>query len=204
MRGISPRPGARVAKIGSRRLHRGRLAADHHAIAALQPPDAAAGADVDVVDAVARQLLGSADVVDVVGIAAVDDDVAAFEMRREIGDRLVDHGGRHHQPDRARRRQTLGPNRPARRRRSPSPSPAPRPPWRTCRTPTQRWPPLNRRRAMLAPMRPRPIIPSSMRQFSFDERCSTRSNQRADVSSGPRRGPVPSARASGAFAFCLR
>ncbi len=55
------------------------LAADHHAVAALQAPDAAAGADVDVVDALRRQLLGAPDVVDVVGVAAVDEDVARLE-----------------------------------------------------------------------------------------------------------------------------
>ena len=43
-------PGASVAKIGSRCLHHLRLAADHHAVAALQAPDAAAGADVHVVN----------------------------------------------------------------------------------------------------------------------------------------------------------
>src|SRR5262249_14287783 len=53
-------------------LHHGGLAADHHAVAALQAPDATAGADVDIVDALGRQLLGSADVVDVVGVATVD------------------------------------------------------------------------------------------------------------------------------------
>ena len=73
-------PGASVAKIGSRRLHDLRLAADHHAVAALQAPDAAAGADVDVVDALRREFLGAADVVDVVGVAAVDEDVARLEV----------------------------------------------------------------------------------------------------------------------------
>ena len=48
------------------------------------------------------ELLGAADVVDVIGIAAVDEDVARFEKRQQIGDRLVDHGGRNHQPDGAR------------------------------------------------------------------------------------------------------
>ena len=38
-----------------------------------------------------RQLLRAADVVDVVGIAAVDQDVAALEMRQQVGDGLVDH-----------------------------------------------------------------------------------------------------------------
>ena len=46
-------PGASAAKIGSRRCTIAVLAADHQAIAALEAPDAAAGADVDVVDAFA-------------------------------------------------------------------------------------------------------------------------------------------------------
>ena len=88
-------------------LHRVGLAADHHAVAALEAPDAAAGADIDIVDALGRQLLRAADVVDVVGVAAVDQDVAGLEMRQQIGDGLVDHAGRHHQPDRARLRERL-------------------------------------------------------------------------------------------------
>src|SRR5262245_28668916 len=51
------------------------LAADHHAIAALKTPDSTARADVDIVDAPKRQLLGSANIVNVVRIAAVDHDV---------------------------------------------------------------------------------------------------------------------------------
>src|ERR1700678_1272543 len=51
---------------------RGRLAADHHAVAALQAPDAAAGADVDVSNALGGQILRSTNVVDVIGIATVD------------------------------------------------------------------------------------------------------------------------------------
>src|SRR5208282_6852663 len=58
-------------------LHDLRLAADHHAVAALQPPHTPAGPDIDIVDLLRRQLLGSADIVDVVGIAAVDQNVAA-------------------------------------------------------------------------------------------------------------------------------
>ena len=63
-------------------LHHVRLAADHHAVAALQPPHAAAGADIDVVDALGRQFLGAPDVVDVIRIAAVDEDVAGLEQRQ--------------------------------------------------------------------------------------------------------------------------
>ena len=48
---MSPRPGASVLKIGSRCCTMFVLAADHQAVAAFQAPHAAAGADVDVVDA---------------------------------------------------------------------------------------------------------------------------------------------------------
>src|SRR4051812_39614501 len=55
-------------------LYRVSLATDHHAIAALEAPDAAAGADIDIVDGLRRQLRGAADVVNVVGVAAIDQD----------------------------------------------------------------------------------------------------------------------------------
>src|SRR5262249_16922641 len=45
---------------------------------------------------------GASNVIHVVGVAAVDEDVAGLEMRREVGDGLVHDGGRDHQPDRAR------------------------------------------------------------------------------------------------------
>src|SRR5207244_3246853 len=53
-------------------LHDVGLAADHHAVAALEPPHAAARSHVHVVNALEPELLGAADVVDVVGVAAVD------------------------------------------------------------------------------------------------------------------------------------
>jgi hypothetical protein len=83
-------------------LHRVGLAADHHAVAAIEAPDAAARADVDIVDALGFQFLRAPDVVDAIGIAAVDQDVAGLEMGQQVGDALVDHARRHHQPDRAR------------------------------------------------------------------------------------------------------
>ena len=54
-------------------------AADHQAVAALEAEDAAAGAAVDVVDPALGELAGAADVVAVVGVAAVDDRVAGLE-----------------------------------------------------------------------------------------------------------------------------
>ena len=84
------------------------LAADHQAIAALQPPDAAAGADVEIVDAALPQRGGAADVVLPERVAPVDDGVAGREQAFELRDRGLGHGARRqHQPDDPRRGQAL-------------------------------------------------------------------------------------------------
>src|SRR5277367_6660524 len=79
-----------------------RLAADHLAEAALESPHAAAGARIDVVNPLRRESFGATDVVNVVGVATVDDDIVALESARQISDRLLDHGRRHHHPCDAR------------------------------------------------------------------------------------------------------
>jgi hypothetical protein len=56
------------------------VATDHHAIAALQAPDTARSADVDVVQAFFRQRLGTTDVILIEGVAAIDDGIARFEQ----------------------------------------------------------------------------------------------------------------------------
>ena len=59
-----PSPGAMVLKIGSSRADDFGLAADHQAVAALEPPHAAAGSAIDVVDVLpSARLLGADDVV---------------------------------------------------------------------------------------------------------------------------------------------
>jgi hypothetical protein len=78
------------------------LTADHVAVAALQTPDAAADADIDIVDALGFQFVGAADVVVIVGIAAIDQDVAGLHQRHDGLEFLVDDGGRQHEPDDAR------------------------------------------------------------------------------------------------------
>ena len=49
-----------------------------------------------------RELLAAPDVVDVVGIAAVDEDIARLEMRQQVGKGLVHTRRRDHHPDRSR------------------------------------------------------------------------------------------------------
>jgi hypothetical protein len=80
-------------------------AADHLAIAALQAPDASAGADVDILDSLRLELLGAADIVDVVGIAAIDQDIAPLQLRGERLDGGIDSCRRNHHPDGPRRGQ---------------------------------------------------------------------------------------------------
>src|SRR5260221_581972 len=88
-------------------FHHFVFAADHLAVAALQSPHAAAGANIDVVNALGLQLFGAANVVDVVGVAAVDQNVASGEFRDQFTDRSIDHGRGNHQPDGARLLQFL-------------------------------------------------------------------------------------------------
>ena len=95
-------PGASVLNTGSRRCTAWARTADHHAVTAFQPPDSAAGPDVDVIDLLRREFPGTADVVHVIGITAVDEDVSCLEMGQEVGDGLVDDGRGDHEPDRSR------------------------------------------------------------------------------------------------------
>ena len=98
--GIGPRRQRREDRIEV--AHGSVGAADHQAIAAVEAPDAAAGADIDIAQALRLQPRRLVDGVVIVGIAAVDDDVAGLQQR---GDRLDDPSGdrgRQHQPDAAR------------------------------------------------------------------------------------------------------
>src|ERR1700733_13201259 len=81
----------------------GLVAADHHAIAALDAPDAAGGADINIMNAAFPELLAAADVVLPERVAAIDDDVAGFH---QLGERLSGCFGymarRQHHPGGAR------------------------------------------------------------------------------------------------------
>jgi hypothetical protein len=80
-------------------LDRRVLAADHQAVAAVQAPDAAAGADVHVVQAVLFQRLRPGDVVQVVRVAAVDHHIVGLQQRDQLVQGLLHDPGRHHDPD---------------------------------------------------------------------------------------------------------
>src|SRR5881409_1085061 len=83
------------------------LAADHHAVTSLQSPDAAARSHVHVVDSLRREFLGAPDIVNVIGIAAVDQNVLCLKMGQKIRNSFVHDRRGNHQPDRARLREFL-------------------------------------------------------------------------------------------------
>ena len=80
------------------------LAADHQPEPVLEAPDAAADAAVDVVHSALRGVAGAPQVIDVVRVAAVDDDVAGLQQRQQLGEHDAHDAGRDHHPDGARRR----------------------------------------------------------------------------------------------------
>src|SRR6202012_2134124 len=71
-------------------------------VAAFQAPDATACAYVDIVDALGSQLLGAANVVDIVRVAAIDQDVALFKHGSDLSDGFFHGAGRNHEPKRTR------------------------------------------------------------------------------------------------------
>jgi hypothetical protein len=63
-------------------------AANHHAITAFDPPDAAAGADVDIVKSLRLEGPGAANIVLEIGIAPVDDDIVRLHEPGECVHRI--------------------------------------------------------------------------------------------------------------------
>ena len=77
------------------------FAADHKTVPALGTPDSATRPDVDIVNTFALEFIGPPDVVNVMGVAPVDDSVALLHVSSNVVQRLIDRRGRHHQPDNA-------------------------------------------------------------------------------------------------------
>src|SRR5262249_53461181 len=86
---------------GIEMLHGISWATDHHAIAALQTPHTATGADIDVADAASKQILRAANVVNVIRIASIDNNVVFIELGNQAGQCLIDTTRGNHQPHRA-------------------------------------------------------------------------------------------------------
>jgi len=79
------------------------VATRHQAVATLEAMNAAANSAVNMVNAKFVELLGATDVVNVIAVAAVDDDVTGFKMLCKARDNAVNKRCGHHQPDDARR-----------------------------------------------------------------------------------------------------
>jgi hypothetical protein len=162
------RPGVRgmVARAGGERLedrvealHDLGLAADHQAVAALEPPDAAARAHVDVVDVLRLEPLRARDVVVVVRVAAVDDGVAGSRgaSRAPRSSTSTNAAGTMMQMARGASiflTSSASDAAPV----APSLTSAATASAERSKT-TPLWPFFIRRRTMFAPMRPSPIIP---------------------------------------------
>src|SRR5256885_564971 len=102
-----PRAGRQRREERVQMTHDVRLAADHEAVAALETEHAAARAAVHVVEPTAGEPGRAVDVVAVVGVPAVDDDVAALEVWDEALERRIDGARRYHEPDDPGRRELL-------------------------------------------------------------------------------------------------
>ena len=70
-----------MANSGRRWSNTFALAAYHHAVAVLEAPDAAGGADVHEVEVMLMQHLGTGDGVAEVGVTTVNEDIAGAEER---------------------------------------------------------------------------------------------------------------------------
>ncbi len=92
VRGAASKAGGQRREDGIEPLDDLGVAADHLTVTALLAPDTARGPDVDIANALRRERFGAADVVAVVGVAAVDDHVTGREERHELSDGGVDAG----------------------------------------------------------------------------------------------------------------
>src|SRR5262245_32300266 len=79
-------------------LNRACFAADHQTITAFKAFGAATRTDVHVVNALGAEFFRTPNVIDVIRIAAIDDDVPGVEVSRKIGDCLINGRGRDHEP----------------------------------------------------------------------------------------------------------
>src|SRR5688572_12957393 len=78
------------------------LSSNHHTIATLETPDAAARADINVMYLPGSQFPCAPNVVDVIGIAAIDKSVSGFHGGLNFADHVIHHRGWNHEPNRAR------------------------------------------------------------------------------------------------------
>ncbi len=90
--------GGERAKYGLEVTDRIFFAANHQAVAALQAPDTATGADIEIAYVLLFQIFGTTHIVGKIGVSTVDDDVAVAEQARELLDDIIDDLVGHHDP----------------------------------------------------------------------------------------------------------
>src|ERR1700740_1267417 len=110
---VAPVPARRVRNVAFSRSQRAEdrvepidhllVAANHHAIATLDAPDAAGSTDIEVMQAAFPEVLAAANIVLPEGVATVDDSVARLhQFCQSLDGRLGDGAGRQHDPGGAR------------------------------------------------------------------------------------------------------
>ena len=77
---VFPDSGSQAGENRIEVLDYGVLAANHHAVAAFQTPDPATCAHIHIVDTLQGQFPGAPEIVYIVGVAAVDEDIVAFQQ----------------------------------------------------------------------------------------------------------------------------
>src|SRR5262245_20047152 len=85
-------------------LNRRIRSSDHQAEPALQSPDSAACANVQVMNAAALQIAGSSNIVNVIRVSPIDEDIVRLELWRNFGNRVIHDRRRNHEPYTPRQR----------------------------------------------------------------------------------------------------
>src|ERR1700730_837010 len=75
--------------------------ANHHAVATIKAPYTATSPHIYIMNFLWCELLSATNIIEVVRVAAVNENVAVLEMRQEVGDTLIHSSRRHHQPYRS-------------------------------------------------------------------------------------------------------
>ena len=79
------------SKDGIKPLHNSGLSTDHHAVTPFEAPHAAAGANIDIMNRARREVLRTANVVNIVRVAPVDENVSRVDVRQQITNGPVHH-----------------------------------------------------------------------------------------------------------------
>src|ERR1700730_19450338 len=82
-------------------LYHAFFPANHHAVGAFTTPYTAARPHIYIMNFLWCEFLGATNIIEVVRVAAVNENVAVLEMRQEVVNTLITSSRRHHQPYRS-------------------------------------------------------------------------------------------------------